>query len=67
MRSTMRRQPDSVRIATPVMLALLSPGGSLTGQQPPEMRGSANIEVVSHLPLGPNVTDIEIEQDLSRP
>ena len=46
---------------------LLTPGASLSGQQYLEMRGSANIEVVSHLPLGPNVTDIEIEQDLSRP
>ncbi|HEX7051098.1 MAG TPA: hypothetical protein VF188_12895 [Longimicrobiales bacterium] len=32
-------------------------------------RGSSNIEVVSHLPLGPrlNVADLEIEQELSRP
>ena len=48
-------------------LALVTPGGSLNGQQSLEMRGSANIEVVAHLPLGPSVTDIEIEQDLARP
>ena len=75
----MRTQRDRVRIMAPMarimapmaalalILTLLTPRASLSGQQSLEMRGSANIEVVSHLPLGPNVTDIEIEQDLSRP
>ena len=64
----MRTQRDMVRMATLALgLALVTPGGSLNGQQSLEMRGSANIEVVAHLPLGPSVTDIEIEQDLARP
>ena len=35
----------------------------------PDKRGSDNIEVLAHLPLGPerNVSDIEIEQELDRP
>ena len=68
----MRTQRDTARIMAPMAAlalipTLLTPGTSLSGQQSLEMRGSANIEVVSHLPLGPNVTDIEVEQDLSRP
>ncbi len=64
----MTTRTDMVRAtALAVTLALLTPGGSLEGQQPLESRGSTNIEVVAHLPLGPSVTDIEIEQDLSRP
>jgi len=36
---------------------------------PPGMRGSANIQVVSHLPLGGflHVADIEMEQEMDRP
>ncbi len=67
MRSTTSTQPDMVWMAGLVILALLTPGDPLIGQQSLERRGSANIEVVAHLPLGPNVTDIEIEQDLTRP
>ena len=39
------------------------------GQWTPEKRGSDNIEVVAHIPLGAwlSVSDVEIEQDLSRP
>ncbi len=42
-----------------------APGDEL----PPGERGSPNIEVVSHLPLGGylHVADVEIEQDLDRP
>ena len=38
-------------------------------QWTPQKPGSDNIEVVSHLPLGPqqSVADIEIEQEMSRP
>ena len=38
-------------------------------QESAETRGSENIEVVSHLPLGApgSVSDIEIEQEMSRP
>ncbi len=32
-----------------------------------EDRGSDNIEVVAHLPLGERVSDIEMEQDMARP
>ena len=33
----------------------------------PLKRGSDNIEVVGHLPLGPSVADVDIEQELDRP
>ncbi|MFQ5742716.1 MAG: LVIVD repeat-containing protein [Acidobacteriota bacterium] len=56
---------------TLVSVALLSAGLTLAAPQQwtPQKRGSDNIEVVSHLPLGPalSVADIEIEQELSRP
>lgn len=50
--------------------ALLPTASSNAAQQwTPEKRGSDNITVVSHLPLGParNVADIEIEQEMARP
>jgi hypothetical protein len=53
-----------------LLAAVLLPTASSNAQQwTPEKRGSDNITVVSHLPLGParNVADIEIEQELSRP
>ena len=48
---------------------LLSPASAAAAQENAENRGSDNIEVVSHLPLGGpgSVSDIEIEQDMSRP
>jgi len=54
-------------LATGVLPAVQSP--ALAQQWTPEKPGSANIQVVSHLPLGPrlNVSDIEIEQDMDRP
>ena len=38
-------------------------------QWTPEKRGSDNIQVVSHLPLGAalSIADIEIEQEMDRP
>ena len=55
-------------------LALLLVGplfwhSSLCAQQSSEKRGSDNLTVVSHLPLGgaESMADIEIEQDMSRP
>ena len=44
-------------------------GLALSAQQAAEKRGSDNLRVVSHLPLGggESMADIEIEQDLSRP
>ena len=42
---------------------------ALAAQDDAEQRGSDNIEVVSHLPLGApgSVSDIEVEQDMDRP
>ena len=48
-------------------VALFPAGSLLEAQQSAEQRGSDNIEVVAHLPLGRQVSDIEIEQDLDRP
>lgn len=50
-------------------LALSSTNTPLTAQFNAESRGSDNIKVVSHLPIGApgSVSDIEIEQDLNRP
>ncbi len=41
----------------------------VSAQYPPGEQGSTNLHVVSHVPLGGEfrVTDIEIEQELSRP
>ena len=49
-------------------LATLAPEG-LLAQATPLQRGSDNIEVLGHLPLGPtlSVSDLDIEQDLERP
>lgn len=40
-----------------------------TAQWTPENRGSDNIEVLGHIPLGPrlSVSDMDVEQDLDRP
>ncbi len=48
-------------------LVLLRPTSSLGAQESAEVRGSDNIEVVAHLPLGGSGCDIEIEQEISRP
>ena len=48
-------------------LALLRPATALGAQENAEVRGSRNIEVVAHLPLGGSGCDIEIEQEMSRP
>jgi hypothetical protein len=50
-------------------VALLSSTSALAAQDDAEKRGSDNIEVVSHLPLGApgSVSDIEVEQDMDRP
>jgi len=44
-------------------------GLSRPQQWTPDKPGSDNIEVLSHVPLGPrlNVSDIEVEQEMSRP
>ena len=58
-----------VRIMTLLALgafpvALLGQGGVPWS---PLKRGSDNIEVMGHLPLGPSVADVDIEQELDRP
>jgi hypothetical protein len=61
------------RIPARALLAaalLAVPGGAVPAQEwTPQKPGSDNIEVLSHLPLGPrlNVSDIEVEQELERP
>ncbi|MGD8817514.1 MAG: hypothetical protein PVJ51_10015, partial [Acidobacteriota bacterium] len=59
--------------STLVLLAAFVGSTATTAASPPQwtpqQRGSDNIEVVSHLPLGAalSVADIEIEQELERP
>jgi hypothetical protein len=51
-------------------IAMLAIPGSLTAQGSASVAGnqaSANIHVLSHLPLARPIADIEIEQELSRP
>ena len=53
-RSTMRTQPDMVPMATlAAMLALLTPGGALDGQQSLEMRGERQHRGSRSLAAGP--------------
>src|SRR5262249_13219704 len=39
---------------------------TLSAQHPPGQQGSANIKIATHIPMA-SATDIEIEQELSRP
>ena len=50
-----------------VGLAFLPASADVAAQANAEKRGSDNIEVVAHVPLGGSVCDIEIEQEMSRP
>ena len=54
-----------------VVLTVVAPTPSAAQETPwtAMNRGSDNIEVLGHLPLGPalNVADMDIEQELSRP
>ena len=70
-RSPMVRATLPLLVALALLVALVALAllpASLAAQEPVE-RGSDNIEVVSHIPLGAPLTvaDIEIEQELSRP
>jgi hypothetical protein len=49
--------------------ASLAGAGDLEAQQTVEARGTPDIEVLAHLPLGgpTTVSDLEIEQELARP
>ena len=57
------------RIAPCALFSLLVAATAAPAQFPPGKQGSPNVRVLSHIPLGPNKTtsDIEIEQELSRP
>ena len=54
-----------------ISIAVLSLAAATAAAQQwtPQKRGSDNMEVVAHLPLGPrlSVADIDIEQELDRP
>ncbi len=55
--------------ATLAGVAFLSASSALGAQENAEKRGSDNIQVVAHVPMGAegSVSDIEISQDLDRP
>ena len=62
--------PEPALVRTTLLLTgLLLAGPALSAQESPEKRGSDNLTVVSHLPLGgaESMSDVEIEQDMSRP
>ena len=50
-------------------MGLLICGASAHAQFPPGKQGSSNLRIVAHVPLGANATtsDVELEQELSRP
>ena len=60
---------DALTMALALVGAALLPAGSALAQENAEKRGSDNITVVAHLPLGEfrTISDVEVEQDLSRP
>ena len=59
----------SILTATLAGLVLFATNSALVAQQNAEVRGSDNIEVVAHVPMGAegSVSDIEISQDMDRP
>jgi hypothetical protein len=56
-------------IAALVALVLAHPADVAAQERAPGEEGSPNVEVLSHIPLGAplSVSDIELEQDMSRP
>ena len=61
------RMNRTITLGALVGLAFLATGTALAAQDDSEDRGSANIEVVAHIPLGVEVSDIEVEQNMDRP
>ena len=57
------------KVLFPLLLALLFAAAPAFGQWTALERGSDNIEVLGHIPLGPrlSVADLDLEQELSRP
>ena len=55
--------------STAALVWLLAGAASSSAQHPPGEQGSTNVHIVAHLPLGGpfTVSDVEIEQELSRP
>ena len=64
-----KNTPAPVRPAVFVLLLLVGVAGVAQAQYPPGEQGSRNVRIMSHLPLGRafSVSDIEMEQELSRP
>ena len=64
--SCLRRILSTAAVVAVTMAAFVVPA---SGQWSPLKRGSDNIDVLGHVPLGPrlNTADIDIEQELSRP
>src|SRR4030095_3342171 len=58
-----------VRSVSSIIVGSLLATGTLAAQFPPGQQGSSNMRVMAHIPLGGNSTtsDIEMEQELSRP
>ncbi len=67
--TSIRPRGLALAVAAVSLLATAAAVAASPQQWTPDQPGSDNIEVVSHLPLGPrlSVSDIEIEQDLARP
>jgi hypothetical protein len=65
----MRRDAVKLAACMATVLTLAATAGPLRAQEDAAARGTPNIEVMSHSPLGApmTVSDLEIEQELSRP
>jgi hypothetical protein len=59
----------ALSIAAALLGAILLPTRSVVAQINAEERGSDNVEVLAHLPLGEfrTISDVEVEQDMTRP
>jgi hypothetical protein len=65
----MRRDAVMLAACMATVLTLAATAGTLRGQEAEATRGTPNVEVLSHTPLGAPMTvaDLELEQELSRP
>ena len=62
----MRKLETSIRLFTLLAIVAVSPSGALAAQWTAEKPGSDNIEVVSHLPLGPRLSVADIERIIQK-
>ncbi len=62
-------RPPAGAIAALLALVVPGPREAVAQEWTPLSRGSDNVEVVAHVPLGPRLsaTDVDIEQELDRP